>query len=273
MPRRAARWSGSHPPRGGVDARRRSVQRTTRPLSLEGNQKPMEGEDSEHTTATSIPGPDSPAEQSLEVGGEARERVSNGKRAGDLVTGSRCGGMGSFEGCTHTGDGAIILSEISLLAARSGSRPMLVGGERDLRIHVNQKRCEPCSVELQHARRGRGPQTAEVVRNHEGGSRSATRGGVRSPKHRKVLRFYSPEQETGPRPERRKRGALNEDGSSREANFDRTGNRTPRECGPPTRFERTFISGASRMTQSSGGALQCAMSKQHPLWRHRFREP
>jgi hypothetical protein len=45
---------------------------------------------------------------------------------------------------------------------------------------TSSKRCESCPAGVQQSPSGDGTRTVEVVRNHEGGSRSAARGGGRS---------------------------------------------------------------------------------------------
>jgi hypothetical protein len=45
---------------------------------------------------------------------------------------------------------------------------------------ANSKRCESCPAGVQHSPSGAGARTAEVVRNHAGGSRLAAHGGGQS---------------------------------------------------------------------------------------------
>jgi hypothetical protein len=47
-------------------------------------------------------------------------------------------------------------------------------------LRASSKRCESCPAGVQHSPNGAGARTAEVVRNHAGGSRLAARGGGRS---------------------------------------------------------------------------------------------
>jgi hypothetical protein len=57
---------------------------------------------------------------------------------------------------------------------RSGGRGRV---QESRGFRVSPQRCESCPVGVQHSPNGGGTRTVEVVRNHEGGSRFAARGG------------------------------------------------------------------------------------------------